>query len=77
MGKTSTYCASDVCNMWHEMVMEKGASWLIAAKKYVSLWQEQREDVVRDVRIMSLLALWMFLLFWWLMRGTLAEACAH
>ena len=63
MGKTSTYCASAVCNMWHEMVMEKGASWLIAAKKYVSLWQEQREDVVRDVRIMSPLALWMLLLF--------------
>ena len=63
MGKTSTYCASVVCNMWHEMVMEKGASWLIAAKKYVSLWQEQREDVVRDVRIMSPLALWMLLLF--------------
>ena len=63
MGKTSTYYASAVCNMWHEMVMEKGASWLIAAKKYVSLWQEQREDVVRDVSIMSLLALWMFLLF--------------
>ena len=57
MDETSTYCASDVCNMWHEMVMEKGASWLIAAKKYVSLWQEQREDVVRDVRIMSPLAL--------------------
>ena len=52
-----------LCNMWHEMVMEKGAGWLVAAKKYVSLWQEQREDVVRDVRIMSLLALWMFLLF--------------
>lgn len=63
MGKTSIYCASAVCNMWHEMVMEKGTSWLIAAKKYVSLRQEQREDVVRDVRIMSLLALWMFLLF--------------
>lgn len=63
MGKTSTYCASVVCNMWHEMVMEKGASWLIAAKKYVSLWQEQREDVVRDVRIISPLALGMFLLF--------------
>ena len=63
MGKTSTYCASAVCNMWHEMVMEKGAGWIIAAKKYVSLWQEQREDVVRDVRIMSPLALWMLLLF--------------
>ena len=63
MDETSTYCASAVCNMWHEMVMEKGAGWLIAAKKYVSLWQEQREDVVRDVRIMSPLALWMFLLF--------------
>ena len=63
MGKTSTYCGSAVCNMWHEMVMEKGAGWLVAAKKYVSLWQEQREDVVRDVRIMSLLALWMLLLF--------------
>ena len=63
MGKTSTYCASAVCNMWHEMVMEKGAGWIIAAKKHVSLWQEQREDVVRDVRIMSPLALWMFLLF--------------
>ena len=63
MGKTSIYCASAVCNMWHEMVMEKGAGWLIAAKKYVSLWQEQREDVVRDVRIMSPLALWMLLLF--------------
>ena len=45
------------------MVMEKGAGWLVAAKKYVSLWQEQKEDVVRDVRIMSPLALWMFLLF--------------
>ena len=77
MDETSIYCASAVCNMWHEMVMEKGAGWLVAAKKYVSLWQEQREDVVRDVRIMSPLALWMFLLFWWLMRGTLAEACAH
>ena len=63
MGKTSTYCGSAVCNMWYEMVMEKGAGWFIAAKKYVSLWQEQREDVVRDVRIMSPLALWMLLLF--------------
>ena len=63
MGKTSIYCASAVCNMWHEMVMEKGAGWLIAARKYVSLWQEQREDVVRDVRIMPPLALWMSLLF--------------
>ena len=63
MGKTSTYCASAVCNMWHEMVMEKGAGWIIAAKKHVSLWQEQREEVVRDVRIMSPLALWMLLLF--------------
>ena len=60
---TRIYCASAVCNMWYEMVMEKGAGWLIAAKKYVSLWQEQKEDVVRDVRIMSPLALWMFLLF--------------
>ena len=63
MGKTSTYCGSAVCNMWYEMVMEKGAGRLVAAKKYVSLWQEQREDVVRDVRIMSPLALWMLLLF--------------
>ena len=62
MDETSTYRASAVCNMWHEMVMEKGAGWLVAAKKYVSLWQEQREDVVRDVRIMSPLALWMLLL---------------
>jgi len=63
MDETSIYCASAVCNMWREMVMEKGAGWLVAAKKYVSLWQEQREDVVRDVRIMSPLALWMSLLF--------------
>lgn len=62
MDETSTYCASAVCNMWHEMVMEKGAGWLVAAKKYVSLWQEQKEDVVRDVRIISPLALWMLLL---------------
>ena len=59
------------------MVMENGAGWLIAAKKYVSLWQEQREDVVRDVRIMSPLALWMLLFFRRLVRGALAEACAH
>ena len=63
MDETSIYCACAVCNMWREMVMENGAGWLIAAKKYVSLWQEQREDVVRDVRIMSPLALWMLLLF--------------
>ena len=63
MDETSIYCASAVCNMWHEMVMENGAGWLIAAKKYVSLWQEHREDVVRDVRIMSPLALGMLLLF--------------
>ena len=50
-----------ICGM--KWLWNKGASWLIAAKKYVSLWQEQREDVVRDVRIMSPLALWMFLLF--------------
>ena len=36
---------------------------LLQQKKYVSLWQEQREDVVRAVRIMSPLALWMLLLF--------------
>ena len=63
MDETSIYCTSAVCNMWHEMVMEKGVDRLVAAKKYVSLWQEQKEDVVRDVRIMSPLALWMFLLF--------------
>ena len=63
MGKTSIYCASAVCNMWHEMVMEKGAGWLVAAKKYVSLWQEQKEDVVRDVRIMSPVAYGRSLLF--------------
>ena len=63
MDETSPYRASAVCNMWHEMVMEKGAGWLVAAKKYVSLWQEQKEDVVRDVRIMPPLALWMLLLF--------------
>ena len=77
MDETSIYCASAVCNMWHEMVMEKGTGWLIAAKKYVSLWQEQREDVVRDVRIMSR---WLYgcpFCFRWLMRGALAEAYAH
>ena len=63
MDETSTYCANAVCNMWYEILMEKGADWLFVARKYVSLWQEQREDVVCDVRIMSPLALWMLLLF--------------
>ena len=77
MGKTSTYCASAVCNMWHEMVMEKVQVGLLQQKNtYLCGKNKEKKWCV----MFGLCPRWLYgcsFCFRWLMRGALAEACAH